>query len=100
MMALPSHPHSPNIRGCGVRVDFVPVKGSMPLPFEQQPNESAKAFAAFSIYLNLGVERSTQAVAKSLAKSEQLVRRWSARWQWLARVQAHAEHFEIGRAHV
>ena len=31
----------------------------MPLPFEQQPRESAKAFAAFSLYLSLGAERST-----------------------------------------
>ena len=30
----------------------------MPLPFEQQPRESNKAFAAFSLYLNLGSERS------------------------------------------
>src|SRR5207249_1855747 len=53
----------------------------------------AKAFEAFTIYLNLGAERSTKAVATSLAKSEQIVRRWSARWQWLARVQSHADHF-------
>jgi len=56
--------------------------------FEQQPKESAKAFSAFSAYLNMGPERSTQAVAKALAKSEQLVRRWSARWNWVERVQA------------
>jgi hypothetical protein len=61
--------------------------------FEQQPGESAKAFEAFSVYLNFGAERSTKAVAKSLAKSEQIVRRWSARWHWLARVRAHADHF-------
>src|SRR3954451_22853339 len=65
----------------------------MPLPFEQQTGESAKAFEAFSIYLNLGLERSTEAVAKSLSKSCALVRRWAARWQWVARVQSHAEHF-------
>ena len=61
--------------------------------FEQQPGESAKAFEAFSIYLNMGVERSTEAVATKLQKSCQIVRRWAARWQWLARVQSHAEHF-------
>ena len=31
----------------------------MPLPFEKQPRESDKAFAAFSLYLSLGAERST-----------------------------------------
>jgi hypothetical protein len=64
----------------------------MALPFEQQTNESNKAFAAFSLYLSLGPQRSTEAVAKKLAKSEQLIRRWSARWDWTARVQAHGAH--------
>jgi len=54
----------------------------MPLPFEQQPRESAKAFAAFSLYLSLGAERSTAEVAKKLAKSAHLVRRWSAKFGW------------------
>ena len=62
------------------------------MPFEQQPKESAKAFAAFAIYLSMGSERSTAAVASKLAKSEQLVRRWSARWRWTERVGAHAMH--------
>ena len=67
----------------------------MPLPFEQQPRESAKAFAAFSLYLSLGAERSTAAVAKELAKSEQLVRRWSAKFGWTDRVAAHAAHLAV-----
>jgi hypothetical protein len=67
----------------------------MPLPFEKQPRESAKAFAAFSLYLSQGAERSTAAVAKELAKSEQLVRRWSAKFGWTDRVAAHAAHLAI-----
>ena len=67
----------------------------MPLEFEKQPKESAKAFAAFSLYLSQGPERSTQAVATQLAKSEQLIRRWSARYGWTARVQAHAAHLAL-----
>jgi len=67
----------------------------MPLPFEQQPRESAKAFAAFSLYLSLGAERSTAAVAKKLAKSEQLVRRWSAKFGWTDRIAAHGAHLAI-----
>jgi hypothetical protein len=62
------------------------------LPFEQQPRESAKAFAAFSIYLELGPERSMAAVAKKLSKSEQLIRRWGFKYDWTARVKAHAAH--------
>jgi len=64
----------------------------MGIPFEQLEDESDKAFAAFALYLSLGPERSTQAVAQKLAKSGQLVRRWSARWRWPERVAAHAAH--------
>lgn len=63
--------------------------------FEQQPRESAKAFAAFSLYLNLGPQRSTAEVAKKLAKSEQLIRRWSAKFAWTDRVAAHGAHVAI-----
>lgn len=64
----------------------------MPLMFEQQSKESDKAYAAFSLYLSMGPQRSTQAVATKLAKSRQLIRHWSARWRWTERVQAHAGH--------
>ena len=64
----------------------------MPLPFEQQPRESNKAFAAFSLYLSLGPERSLAAVGEKLGKSEGLIERWSAKYDWPARVQAHAAH--------
>jgi hypothetical protein len=67
----------------------------MPMIFEQQPRESAKAFAAFSLYLNLGPQRSTAAVANKLAKSEQLIRRWSAKFGWTDRVAAHGAHYAI-----
>lgn len=63
--------------------------------FEQQPRESAKAFAAFSLYLNLGPQRSTAAVANKLAKSEQLIRRWSAKFGWTDRVAAHGAHLAV-----
>jgi hypothetical protein len=64
----------------------------MSLSFEQQPKETSKAFAAFSLYLSLGPERSTRTVAAKLAKSDQLIRRWCARHDWPARVAAHAAH--------
>ena len=63
--------------------------------FEQQPRESNKAFAAFSLYLSLGPERSTAEVAKKLAKSEQLIRRWSAKFAWTDRVAAHGAHLAV-----
>jgi hypothetical protein len=67
----------------------------MSLPFEQLPKESIKAFAAFSLYLGLGPQRSLDAVAHKLAKSQQLMKRWSAKYDWPARVQAHATHFAL-----
>lgn len=67
----------------------------MPRAFEQQENESDKAFAAFALYLGMGAQRSTYEVAAKLAKSEQLVRRWSARWRWTDRVAAHAAHLAV-----
>jgi hypothetical protein len=60
--------------------------------FEQLPKESAKAFAAFSLYLNLGAERSLAAVAQKLSKSEQLLKRWSVKYDWQARVKTHGAH--------
>lgn len=67
----------------------------MPLSFEKQPRESEKAFAAFSLYLSLGPERSLASVSQKLAKSEQLLKRWSAKFDWPARVAAHGAHLAI-----
>ncbi len=65
----------------------------MPLEFEQQAKESDKAFAAFAMYLSMGSERSLAQVGKKLGKSEGLIERWSKRYDWGGRVQAHAAHF-------
>ena len=71
---------------------MLPNQQDKPLPFDQQPNESTKAFAAFSEYLNMGAERSLAAVGKRLGKSEGLMERWSARFDWPGRVRAHEAH--------
>jgi len=57
--------------------------------FEQQPKESAKAYAAFIEYLNLGPERSLTAVRQKLGKSRALLERWSAKFDWVERVNAY-----------
>lgn len=67
----------------------------MPLPFEQQPRESDKAFAAFNLYLSLGPERSTRTVGKQLGKSEGLIERWAAKFDWRSRVAAYATHLAV-----
>lgn len=67
----------------------------MALAFEQQPRESNKAFAAFSLYLSLGAERSTRTVGKQLGKSAGLIERWAAKYDWRSRVAAHGAHLAI-----
>jgi hypothetical protein len=67
----------------------------MPLTFEQQPNETAKAFAAFKLYLELGPERSLVAVGKQLGKGVTVIERWSRKFNWPARVQAHNAHLAM-----
>ena len=67
----------------------------MPMIFEQQPRESAKAFAAFSLYLSLGPQRSLTEVAQKLHKSVTMLGRWSAKFAWTDRVAAHGAHLAI-----
>lgn len=67
----------------------------MPLMFEQQPNESNKAFAAFSLYLSLGPERGLREVARKLDKSLTVVGKWSRKFDWPARLQAYGAHLAI-----
>lgn len=74
-------------------------KPAMALVFEQQPKESTKAFAAFKTYLELGAERSLATAADKLGKSKRMMEKWSRKFDWPARVQAHAAHLaDIERA--
>src|SRR5262249_46968089 len=67
----------------------------MALAFEQQPKESEKAFAAFSLYLSMGAERSLAKVGRKLGKSKVMMERWSRRFEWLERVDAYAAHMAL-----
>ena len=62
------------------------------LVFERQPREGSKAFAAFKTYLELGPERSLAAAGEKLGKSKRMMEKWSRKFDWPARVQAHAAH--------
>lgn len=59
------------------------------LGLEHLPRESAKAFAAFRAYCNLGPQRSLARVAADLGKSKVLMERWSRQHRWLERIAAH-----------
>ncbi len=67
----------------------------MALAFEQQPKEGDKAFAAFSLYLSLGPERSPAKVAAKLGKGQRIMETWSRKFDWAARVQAHGAHLVL-----
>jgi hypothetical protein len=75
-------------------------------PWERQPGESSKAFSAFQIYLNMGIDRSIRKAvaqlveaegpwASDLAKARRFFSRrdalegWSVRWHWVERVEAY-----------
>src|SRR5829696_7124599 len=60
--------------------------------FEQQAKESAKAFEAFTTYMNLGPTRSLAAVGQKLGKSKVLMERWSKRHNWVGRVDAYVQY--------
>jgi hypothetical protein len=67
-------------------------------PWQQQPNESIKAFQAFVTYRNLEPqERSLQRVASELAKSLPIIKRWSAAWDWLERAASWDDFQELRR---
>ena len=56
--------------------------------WERQASESAKAFDAFVTYRDMGRDRSTRRVARSLNKSHTLIGRWSSLHDWPRRAVA------------
>lgn len=60
----------------------------MAMAFERQPRESAKAFAAFSLYRDMGPEPSLAAVAEKLGKSKTTIAKWSRNYHWQDRLTA------------
>ena len=57
-------------------------------PWDRQKGESARAFEAFLVYLQMGPERSVRAVAQKLSKSYTLAGRWSSTYHWVERCRA------------
>ena len=63
------------------------------LPFERQPKETSRAFAAFKVYLELGPERSLVAARAKLGScTRRSIERWSRRFGWMDRVRAFERH--------
>lgn len=61
-------------------------------PWERQKGESAQAFAAFSLYLELGPERSITKVVQELNKSRAIIGKWSSAHHWVERARVWDNH--------
>lgn len=57
-------------------------------PWERQEGETARAFEAFAVYRDMGVERSIRKVAQKLGKSSTQIGEWSSKYDWVERVRA------------
>lgn len=69
----------------GYRVPFVAPEH----PWDRQPGENDRAWAAFVKYRDDGIERSQARVAKHFGKSIENYGMLSTRWDWVARVSAY-----------
>lgn len=52
---------------------------------DRLPRESSKAYQAWCVYRDLGIERSIKSVAAQCDKSEQIIGRWSSEFDWVER---------------
>jgi len=60
-----------------------------PRPWLRRPGEGERAFAAFVVYRDMPCPtRSLRAAAEVVGKDVTLLKRWSARHQWVSRVDA------------
>ena len=57
--------------------------------WEQQPKESDPAYAAFSIYRDMGKNRTVAAVVRECGKNRSLIDRWHKGHNWAARCRAY-----------
>jgi hypothetical protein len=73
-----------------------------PLPYERQPSESDRAFAAFCCYRDLGPKRSVDEVGKRLygghlgrkRGATGRLQEWSSKWHWRERAAAWDAHLD------
>lgn len=64
-------------------------------PWDRQGEETDTAYQRFSVYLELGSERTLEKVGKRLGKGrgyEKVLERWSAKHNWVYRTSKYDEH--------
>jgi hypothetical protein len=66
--------------------------------WHRRPGESVQAYTAFELYRDFGPKRSLKLTATELAKSSNLMERWSRRWAWVARCQEFDRYYEARHA--
>ena len=60
-----------------------------PKPYDRQPNETDKSWAAFCMYRDMGRERSTDKVRKQIGyTSSRVLQTWSSKHAWVKRCSA------------
>lgn len=57
-------------------------------PWDQQPHESARAYAAFEHYRSAGPERALRSTSRATGVPLSTVNHWSAKWHWVTRTAA------------
>jgi len=63
--------------------------------WERQPGETAKAYAAFCVYRDLGPGRSLEKAAQAMGyKSRKNFSIWHSKYEWVKRAEAYDEYLE------
>ena len=74
------------------------AKVNTPEPWERQEGETPKAWEAFCVYRDMGIDRSLRKVVQHLNKSLTVIGEWSSKYDWVERVAAwDAEQDRIAR---
>jgi hypothetical protein len=63
-------------------------------PWERQAGESIQAYEAFSIYRDMGAERSLRGVQETVKKNFNLIARWSGKHTWVNRARLYDNFIE------
>lgn len=59
-----------------------------PEPWERQIGETLRAYEAFTVYRDMGADRSINKTAQKLTKNRTTIAEWSAKYEWVKRVTA------------
>jgi len=84
----------------GIRMpNRLPAEQPQAEPWDRLPQETARAFGAFTLYRDQLGRRTLEKVAQMLSCSQQNVARWAIQWDWADRCRAYDHHLdELQRA--